>query len=203
LEGKKALVTGGCKGIGLAIVKALEAEGCKVNSVCRCKGFDLTKDIDIKRTIALYSESDILINNVGGGGTWPDNKWEEVLEKNIYPMVELTSILMCNMRDKDWGRVITISSIFGKESGGTSGFTSAKSYQIAYMKSLSGDWDFRNITFNTVCPGPIKVDGKEMTYERYGQPEDVANLVTFLCSDKARWISGACITVDGGMSRSF
>lgn len=205
LRNKRALVTGGCKGIGQAIVKALEAEGCKVFSVCRCKGYDLSIDSDIQRVVQSYQNIDILINNVGGGGTWKDEDWQLVADKNLLPMVTLTSALIRGMVNKQWGRVITIASIYGKESGGTPGFTMAKAAQIAYMKSLSIKEIYQkaNITFNTICPGPIMVEGKEMRYNRYGMPEDVAGIVAFLCSDKARWINGACITVDGGMSRSY
>ncbi len=189
----KALVTGGCKGIGKAIVEGLKAEGCEVNSVCRCTGFDLTEDKAILEVIRLYGDSDILINNVGGGGTWPNENWLEVLNKNITPMVDLTFAMI----EKNLKRVVTISSIYGKEKGGTPGFAMAKAAQIAFMKSFKKE----GTTFNTICPGPIKVEGKDMVYPIYGWPDDVANLVVFLCSDKAKWINGAVITVDGGISR--
>ena len=110
------------------------------------------------------------------------------------------------MINQHWGRVITIASIYGKEGGGRPWFNMAKAAEISLMKCLSlrKEYQEANITFNTICPGPIWIEGKEQDkYERYGQPEDVANLVVFLCSDKARWINGAAICVDGGFSRSL
>jgi 3-oxoacyl-[acyl-carrier protein] reductase len=103
---------------------------------------------------------------------------------------------------KNKGRVITISSIYGKEKGENPGFCAAKSAQIAYMKSMAGKYN--KITFNTICPGHIDV-GKPFpdNPKVLGKPKDVANLVVFLCSDKARHINGATITVDGGESHSF
>jgi 3-oxoacyl-[acyl-carrier protein] reductase len=103
------------------------------------------------------------------------------------------------MRERGWGRIITISSIFGKEAGGRPWFNMAKAAEISLMKSLAGK--YRGITFNSIAPGHIDIGTKNFTGQ--GKPEDVANIVVFLCSDRAKHINGACITVDGGESRSF
>ena len=192
LKGKTALVTGGSKGIGLAIKKALEKEGVKVISWSRSEGVDLTKNIPNLPDI------DILINNVGGGGSHLN--LGKIAQLNIGTCTNLTVQFI--RLNKKWGRVITISSIFGKEKGHNPWFTAAKSAQIAFMKSLSGR--YKGITFNTICPGHIDV-GKPFPYKPnvIGKPEDVAGIVTFLCSDKAKHINGATITVDGGESHSF
>ena len=107
---------------------------------------------------------------------------------------------------KKYGKVITISSIYGKEKGHNPEFTAAKAAQIAYMKSLAGTYP--GITFNTICPGCINTKQSIVDYAKnnnmtLGSPEDVANIVTFLCSDLAKHINGATITVDGGDSHSF
>lgn len=78
LEGKTALVTGASKGIGKAIVDALEKEGCKVIKISRTDGYDVTKDEDMKKITELVLDCDILINNVGGGGTWKIQDWFKV-----------------------------------------------------------------------------------------------------------------------------
>lgn len=195
LKGKKAIVTGGSKGIGLAIKKALEAEGVEVISWSRSEGKDLMKFEPEDYNIP---DIDILINNVGGGGTWSNGT--DIININLSTCANTTRRFL--EKKKEWGRVITISSIYGKEKGHNAIFTAAKAAQIAYMKSLAGTR--KGITFNTICPGHIDV-GKSFPDKPsiIGKPEDVAGIVTFLCSDYAKHINGACITVDGGASYSF
>lgn len=194
LKGKKALVTGGSHGIGLAIKKALEAEGVEVISWSRREGVDLMNGTRILN----IPKIDILINNVGGGGTWKAGM--DIININLSTCVNLTNKFIA--QNKEWGRVITISSIYGKEKGHNPVFTAAKAGQIAIMKSLAGRYE--GITFNTICPGHIDV-GKPFpdNPQVIGKPEDVAGIVTFLCSDLASHINGATITVDGGESHSF
>jgi 3-oxoacyl-[acyl-carrier protein] reductase len=215
LVGKKALVTGGGKGIGRAIVYELEAEGCKVDIVSRTKGIilDVLKD-NLHKIECKY---DILINNVGGGGRWgSDNyekfdEWDDVYKKNAGVTTSLTMKCIPYMRERKWGRVVTISSIFGKEGGGRPWFNMAKSAQISLMKSLGTTPHLiRNgITFNTVAPGYINVRGQDIVESedyaigRMGTPEEVSSLVVFLCSERASFITGSCFVVDGGESRSF
>jgi len=192
LKGKKALITGGSKGIGLAIKKALEEEGVECISWSRSEGVDLENDIPE------IPDIDFLINNVGGRGTW--NEFNKIININLNPFLNLTHQFMA--LGKIDGRIITIASIYGKEKGDNQTFTACKAFQIAMMKSLAGRCG--KVTFNTICPGHIDV-GKPFPYkpEKIGKPEDVANIVTFLCSDLASHINGACITVDGGESHAF
>jgi len=199
LKGKTALITGGTKGIGLAIKEALEKEGVICTSWSRATGQDfLENEISAKY---LPDEYDILVNNVGGGGSWANDDFHLVMKKNYFWTNTLTRIFLKKKKRK-YGRVITISSIFGKEKGHNPGFTAAKAAQIAFMKSLAGN--YKNITFNVICPGHIDV-GKPFPDKPdvVGKPTDIAPLVTFLCSDKDSHINGAVITVDGGVSHSF
>lgn len=197
LKGKKALITGGSKGIGLAIKKALEAEGVECISWSRSGGVDLMWERG--EDIPILPKIDILINNVGGYGS-NLSLYKLAMDLNYRTCVALTNQFLDN--PPKWGRVITISSIYGKEKGHNPGFTAAKAAQIAYMKSLAGT--HKGITFNTICPGHIDV-GKPFpdNPQIIGRPEDVAGIVTFLCSDHAKHINGATITVDGGASHSF
>jgi len=196
LKGKKALVTGGSKGIGLAIKKALEAEGVEVIDWSRTCGYDL------EEIIPKLPKVDFLINNLGGRGTWSVDEFRKVWNINCYIAFNLIIQFLKTKNKGKQKRVITISSIYGKEKGPNPGFTAAKAAQIAFMKSLAGKYN--NLTFNTICPGHIDV-GKNFPYKpkKVGTPDDVADIVLFLCSEKAKHIDGAVITVDGGESHSF
>jgi len=174
----------------------------------------------------------ILVNNVGGGGRWgnevpdknDDNVWLEVFNKNTMAAIRHTMAALPLMRQQKWGRVVTITSIYGREGGGRPWFNMAKAAQTSLMKTLAMQTDLaRNcITFNSVAPGAIMIPGtgsdderkknpeafeemvnRSFTLGRLGKPEEVADIVVFLCSKKASLINGASIAVDGGQSRAF
>jgi len=202
LKGKRACVTGGSKGIGLAIKKALEKEGVECISWSRSEGVDLM-DFESAKRLIKYPDVDFLVNNVGGMGTCDYSTANLCMKKNYNVM---NILIQSAIKNKRTSRVITISSIYGREKGHNPFFTASKAAQIAYMKSLAGTKE--GITFNTICPGYINTKKEIKKYAKkvnapIGQPEDVAELVVFLCSEKAKFINGSCITVDGGASHSF
>ena len=206
LNNKKALVTGGSKGIGREITKILRNEGALVDIISRTSGIIM----DLEKELPKKLEYEILINNFGGGGSWGDNfeefnEWNKVYQKNAGIAIKLTQMALNYMKKVGYGRIITISSIYGKEKGEKPWFVMAKANEIALNKCLAGKYP--GITFNTICPGFIDT-GKLFDYPKEtcikpGEPKDVANLVVFLCSERANYINGACITVDGGQSHSF
>jgi len=185
----------------------------------------------MKAIINSWGTLHILVNNVGGGGRWGTDSvedtfeqvWIDVYNKNAMAAVRFTRLAIPLMRRQKWGRVVTIASIYGKEGGGRPWFNMAKSAEISLMKSLAMNASLvrDGITFNTVAPGNIMISGtgweqemKEdlegfkrkinlMPLGRLGTPEEVANMVVFLCSEKASFVNGACIVVDGGESHSF
>ena len=234
LEGKTALVTGGSHGIGLATALGLAREGCDVHIASRsrerlalalenlrvlagqCKAyqFDALDPASVNHLVTEINGAggvDILVNNVGGGGRWgstpletPMETYDQVYQKNARAAVQLTLGLLPAMLERGWGRVVTISSIHGREAGSTPAFMMAKSAEIALMKGLAVDRSLsgRGVTFNTVAPGFISIPGKDTEPSR-GTPEDVAAAVLFLCSQQARHVDGACLVVDGGDGKAF
>ena len=170
---------------------------------------------------AHYGGINILVNCAGGGGRWgkepyhltDKDTWNEVMEQNFFSMINITTRALPFMLINNFGRIITISSIYGKESGGRPWFQATKSAQISAMKAFSQSKVYvsHNITFNTVCPGYISIPDKEPEPEminkipvgHFGTPMDVGSLVTFLASPNASYINGACLTVDGGESHSY
>ncbi|MBI2064439.1 MAG: SDR family oxidoreductase [Candidatus Yanofskybacteria bacterium] len=256
LDGKYALVTGGSHGIGRAIALTLADEGCNVAICARNKQridevvgeierkkvigkgimADATNPDDVTRVVneitISWGRLHILINNVGGGGSWgsddveqtPENVWREVYDKNVMSAIRFTMSCLPLMRKEKWGRVVTVSSICGRETGGRAWYSVAKSAQISLMKNLSANHDLvrDGITFNSVAPGHIMIPDtgldkkqKENPGEfskfvsenfplgRLGSPEEVASVVAFMCSDRASLLNGSSVVIDGGQSRFF
>jgi 3-oxoacyl-[acyl-carrier protein] reductase len=151
--------------------------------------------------------------------------WGEVYEKNAMAAVRFTRRALPHMRRAHWGRVVTITSIYGgKDGDGRPWFTMAKAAETALMKSLATMPDLARdgITFNSVAPGGIEIPGtgfedekkrdpkafqamldRDYPLGRLGTVDEVAALVAFLCSTPASLINGANITVDGGQSHGY
>jgi 3-oxoacyl-[acyl-carrier protein] reductase len=161
---------------------------------------------------------DILVNNAGGSRRFTlestDEQWEEALTLNFRRHRELTHRLLPQMIERNWGRIINIT---GKsEPEGLNGAFAAKAAVHSWAKGLSREVGRHGITVNSVPPGRIiseqilrnyspefreRESREDIPVGEYGKPEDVANLVCFLASPRARYITGAVIPVDGGLRR--
>jgi 3-oxoacyl-[acyl-carrier protein] reductase len=179
-----------------------------------------------------FGSIDILINNVGGGGRWGDvdmlvtndEVWDQVYYKNFIIAKDLIKIFLPSMLKNEWGRVISITSSIAKQAGGRPWFNVAKMSQTVLMKNLAKNnlYSSKGVTFNSVAPGAIEIpdtgwdEMKKTDPEKYqefiksnlpigrlGKPEEVANVVTFLCSQYASLVNGSSIAVDGGESSSY
>ncbi|MEK7376485.1 MAG: SDR family oxidoreductase, partial [Candidatus Margulisiibacteriota bacterium] len=179
-----------------------------------------------------WGGADILINNVGGGGRWGDEDvlktkeqvWTDVYGKNALAAVRFTMLALPHMKSNKWGRVVTISSVYGREGGGRPWYNMAKSAEISLMKSLSLDKDLvrKGITFNSIASGTLMIPDTGWDEERKkdpeafkklcncqfpmgrpGTPEEIGSVVAFICSVKASLLNGASIPVDGSEGRSY
>lgn len=197
---------------------------------------DAMIESDIKRVtdavIEKWGTIHILVNNVGGGGRWgseiveetKEEVWQEVYDKNALTAIRLTKWAIPFMRKQKWGRVVTITSIFGREGGGRAWFSMAKIAQTSLMKALAKKHYLAadGITFNSVAPGAIMIPDtgwekmlkekpkeledfikRELPLGRLGTPEEIASVVAFICSEQASLLNGASIPVDGGQSKSI
>ena len=169
-------------------------------------------------TLAGLGGVDILINNAGGSRRFTlestDEQWEEALTLNFRRHRQLTHHLLPQMIERRWGRIINIT---GKsEPEGLNGAFAAKAAMHSWAKGLSREVGKHGITVNSVPPGRIvseqilrnyppefreRESREDIPVGEYGQPEDIANLVCFLASPRARYITGAVIPVDGGLRR--
>ena len=184
----------------------------------------------LNQVLSAWGRADVLVNNVGGGGRWgPDNPldahcsnvWQEVFDKNFGIMRDLTLGFLPKMIENGWGRVITISSLYGSIAGGKPWFQVAKSAQISFSKNLSINHNLssKGITFNCVSPGPVLIEQTQWHKEYLNNtkayraaladiprgcfctPTEIAALVYFLASPEAAAINGQNIVVDGGQSQ--
>ncbi|MDQ0214478.1 3-oxoacyl-[acyl-carrier protein] reductase [Oikeobacillus pervagus] len=168
---------------------------------------------------------DVLVNNAGGsnGGKAAETEMKlfyEALELNYVSAVHLSKLAVEHMKKAQSGAIINITSIFGRESGGKVTYNNAKSALISFTKSLADEVISYGIRVNSIAPGSILHDTgnwkrrleenpekikafveNEIPAGRFGTPEEIANVAAFLASDKASWIVGASINVDGGQSR--
>ncbi len=253
LTGKVAMITGGSHGLGLQAAKCLAREGCKVAicargqeqldsavAELRATGYqahgtqaDVTIEEDSTRfyndTITNLGQPDILVNNVGGrrGSVLLEEttmeQFREGLEVNLFSAVRLMTMVLAHMKAQDWGRIINISSIYGREHGGSIDYMTGKAGLIAFSKHLALQLAPTNVRVNCIAPGSIDFPGstwdrfqKNNTPEvvgefiarnlpagKFGWPEPIGETVAFLASDRADLITGTCINVDGGQSRSL
>ncbi|WP_018923345.1 SDR family NAD(P)-dependent oxidoreductase [Salsuginibacillus kocurii] len=175
--------------------------------------------------IETFGQIDVLVNNVGGsqGGTIGEtdvSSFEEAMHLNYLSAVDLSKRAYEDMAGRSSGSIINISSIFGRESGGKATYNSAKAALISFTKAFADEAIADGVRVNSVAPGSIlhptgnwkkKLDEdpdrinafvkREIPAGRFGTVEEVANVVTFLASDRASWVVGASLNVDGGQSR--
>ena len=165
-----------------------------------------------------FGRIDILVNNAaitrdGIAMRMKQADWNEVIDTNLSgAFFAMQQVLPAMMRER-WGRIVNISSVVGRSGNpGQANYVAAKAGLIGLTKSLAQEMASRNITVNSVAPGFIETDmtnvlsdelkAKILTgipLHRFGKPEEVANAVEFLCSDKAAYITGHVLDVNGGM----
>ena len=184
-------------------------------------------ELVVGRTVETFGGLDVLVNNVGkAGGTdilaTTDAEWQSAFDETLFPAIRASRLAVPAMRQRGGGAIVLIASIWGRESGGRMTYNAVKAAEISLAKSLAHQLAPRNIRVNSVSPGSISFDGgswwkrqqenpaamaefvkREIPMGRFGRPEEVGDVVAFLASARASWISGTSIVVDGGQSRAF
>ena len=234
---KIALVTGGTRGIGASDSISLKKAGYNVAATYNSKtekanAFASEHEIEVfqwtvadsaaceagvKQVQDKMGSIDILINNAGISKASMAHKmsveqWDDVIRTDLDSVFYMTRCVLEGMREKSFGRIITISSINGQKGEmGLINYSAAKAGVLGFTKALAQETARKNITVNAVAPGYIDTDiladasedflkslvGK-IPVGRLGTVEDVSRIVTFLASDDAGFITGSTITANGG-----
>ena len=166
-----------------------------------------------------YTSVDVLINNAGitKDNILPrmkEDEWLEVIQTNLTGSFYTSQRAIKLMMKNKWGRIIFISSVVGISGNqGQANYAASKAGLIGLSKSISKEMGSRNITSNVVAPGYIETDMtsfldeqnkeniiEQLSIKRIGKPEDISNIVSFLCSEESEYITGQVIPVDGGLT---
>jgi acetoacetyl-CoA reductase len=232
-----AFVTGGTRGIGKAICERLKADGMKV--AAGYSGNDeaaqaTAKELGImvvKGNVGVWADCeraakaveaelgpiDVLVNNAGitRDGFFhkmTQEQWSEVIRVNMDSVFNMTRQVIEGMRERNWGRIVNISSINGQKGQvGQTNYSAAKAGMIGFTKALALENAKKGVTVNCICPGYIDTDMVSAVPEnvlagiiagipvgRLGKGEEIADMVSFLSGERAGFVTGSTLTLNGG-----
>ncbi|MGX1915475.1 SDR family NAD(P)-dependent oxidoreductase [Streptomyces phaeochromogenes] len=218
---RAALVTGGAGGLGAAAAERLRADGLKVTTL-DLDGADICADVTEEGTLRRIAEEigpvDVLVNSAGIVGpnkplteTTPE-EWRHVLDVNVLGTVNTMRTFVPGMRDRGWGRVVNFASMAGKDGNADlSVYSASKAAVIALTKSAGKELATSGVLVNVMAPAVIATPMNDNTspdvlariaglipMRRIGRPEEVAELVAFLSSDRVSFSTGAVYDISGG-----
>jgi 2-hydroxycyclohexanecarboxyl-CoA dehydrogenase len=243
-----AFVSGAARGIGRGIAEKLAADGRAVaigdllgeearetalaieknGGSAIAVTLDVTSTDSVAAAVAETTERlgaiDVLVNNAGWDELHPfletnEPFWDRVIDVNFKGVLRLTKAVLPGMVEREWGRIVSISSDAGRVgSSGESVYAGAKGAIIAFMKTIAREVARNGVTANAVCPGPTDTamlqqvmsgEGgdkvrdamtRAVPMKRLGTPEDIAAAVAFLASEDAGYITGQALSVSGGLT---
>ena len=201
------------------VVNSIQASGGNALAV----QIDVTDNESVEKCFELVekelSSVEILVNNAGitKDNIFPRLKqddWDSVIDTNLTGSFRVSQRAIKGMMKNKWGRIVFISSVAGISGNtGQSNYAASKAGMIGLAKTISKELGSRNITSNVIAPGYIDTDMTsflndeqkediigQLSIKRVGKPEDIANMVSFLCSDESEYITGQVFPVDGGLT---
>ncbi len=221
-EVRTALVTGGLSGLGAATVTRLREDGLKVFTVDLADGADFQMDVTdfeaVAKLPALLPRIDILVTSAGVvGPNMPllqttEEQWKSVFDINVLGTASFIKAFAPGMVENKWGRIVTFASMAAKDGNpNLSIYSATKAAVVALTKSVGKELATTGVLVNTVAPAVIETPMNQNTsaevlahltslipMKRIGKPEEVAELVAWLCSDKISFSTGAVYDISGG-----
>jgi 3-oxoacyl-[acyl-carrier protein] reductase len=232
IAGRVAVVTGGGRGIGAAVVERLAAEGARVVDASRSTGVDVTAPDAPQRVAELAGAPvDILVNNAGTSFVRPldeltDEDWQRQWELHVMGPMRLMRALAPEMADRGWGRIVNVTSSSGKRPSQTNAaYSVTKAAQLSLSRTFADAYAGRGVLVNAVAPGAVASElwtgdggladqaaqakggtrqealdaqAARIPIGRLGEPEEIADVIAFLCSERASVVAGAAWSTDGG-----
>jgi 2-dehydro-3-deoxy-L-rhamnonate dehydrogenase (NAD+) len=218
---RTALVTGGASGLGAATADRLRAGGLAVTTL-DLQGADITADVTDEDALRRVSDEigpvDVLVNSAGIVGpnkplvdTTPE-EWRRVFDVNVVGTVNTMRVFVPGMRERGWGRVVNFASMAGKDGNpNLSVYSASKAAVIGLTKSAGKELATTGVLVNAIAPAVIATPMNDNTapdvlahitslipMKRVGRPEEVAELVAFLCSERVTFSTGAVYDISGG-----
>ena len=208
-------------------LRGASAHGANAEGVAADVSTEAGVALVIDAAVATFGRLDVLVNNVGlakGADleSTSDAEWQEAFEQTLFPAIRASRLAVPHMRKQGGGAIVTVSSIFGRESGGRMTYNAVKAAEISLTKSLAQQLAKDQIRVVSVAPGSILFEGgswwkrvqadpkgladfvaRELPFGRFGKPDEIGAAIAFLASPKASWVSGTTVVVDGCQSRMF
>ena len=213
--------------VAVAQLRAVATNGAQAEGVPADVSTEAGVASVIAAAVTTFGRLDVLVNNVGlakGADleSTTDADWQDAFDQTLFPAIRASRLAVPHMRKQGGGAIVTVSSIFGRESGGRMTYNAVKAAEISLTKSLAQQLAKEQIRVVSVAPGSILFEGgswwkrvqtdpkgmaefiaRELPFGRFGKPEEIGAAIAFLSSPKASWVSGTTVVVDGCQSRMF